>query len=84
LETKEAVAFNIAAQVVDMRPNGNIVLEARKHIRVNHEVWEIFVSGTCRQEDISPDNVVLRRNVVICASTRTNEAMCAMPTAGAG
>ena len=64
METNEALAFNIAAQIADIRPNGNLVLEAHKFIRVNNEVWEMSLSGICRPEDIAPDNVVLSRNIL--------------------
>ncbi len=64
IETTERLTFNIAAQVVDVRPNGNIVLEARKEVRVNNEMWNAKLSGICRQEDIGVDNTVLSRNIV--------------------
>jgi len=63
LEANESIAFSIAAQIVDIRPNGNLVLEARKNIQINNEVWEVNVLGECRAEDVGPDNVVISRNV---------------------
>jgi flagellar L-ring protein precursor FlgH len=64
IETRESVAFNIACQVADIRPNGNLVLEGHRQIRVNDESWELSLSGICRREDIGPDNLVLSRNIV--------------------
>lgn len=64
LETTERLTFNIAARVVDIRPNGNIVLEAHKEVRNNNEIWRAALTGVCRQQDIGPDNVILSRNVV--------------------
>ncbi len=64
METNERLTFNIAARVADIRPNGNIVLEAHKEIRVNNEVWRASLTGICRQEDIGPDNVILSRNII--------------------
>jgi flagellar L-ring protein precursor FlgH len=63
LQTRESLAFNIACSVVDIRPNGALVLEGHRQIRINHESWELSLSGLCRREDIGPDNVVLSRNV---------------------
>ena len=63
LETNESIALNIAAQIVDIRPNGNLVLEAHKNIRINNEVWEVSVTGECRADDVGPDNTVLSRNM---------------------
>ena len=64
LETRESLAFNIACQIADIRPNGTLVLEGHRQIRVNDESWEVSLSGICRREDIGPDNVVLSRHVV--------------------
>ena len=64
VESRESMAFNIAATIVDIRPNGNMVLEARKKHRVNDNLWETSLSGTCRAEDIGPDNVILSKDLV--------------------
>jgi flagellar L-ring protein precursor FlgH len=64
VESRESMAFNIAATVVDVRPNGNMVLEARKKIRVNDNLWETSLTGICRAEDIAPDNVILSKDLI--------------------
>jgi flagellar L-ring protein precursor FlgH len=64
VESRESVAFNIAATIVDVRPNGNMLLEARKKIRVNDNLWETSLTGLCRAEDITPDNVVLSKDLI--------------------
>ena len=64
MQTRESLAFNIAAEIVDIRRNGLLVMEAHKRVRVNREVWEYSLSGICRKEDIGPDNVVLSRNIL--------------------
>ena len=64
MQTRESLAFNIAAEIVDIRRNGLLVMEAHKRVRVNHEVWEYSLSGICRKEDIGRDNVVLSRNIL--------------------
>lgn len=64
VEARESMSFNIAARIVDIRPNGNLVLEARKHFRVNDNLWETSLSGICRAQDIAPDNVVLSRDLI--------------------
>lgn len=49
----------MTARIVDIRPNGNLVLEARKTMRVDDELVENSLTGTVRAEDIPPNNVVL-------------------------
>jgi len=58
LETRNALTFTIAAKVVDVRPNGNLVIEARQTFHNNEEVWERSLNGIIRREDVDPDNRV--------------------------
>jgi flagellar L-ring protein precursor FlgH len=60
---QEGIRYRIAATVVDVMPNGNLVLEARKTIRTNRDVWEYSLTGILRSEDISRDNTALSENV---------------------
>ena len=48
----------IAARVVDVMPNGNLVIEARKEVMVNKEKQTVVLRGIVRPRDISYDNVV--------------------------
>jgi flagellar L-ring protein precursor FlgH len=58
LNTKSKLAFNIQATIVDIMPNGNLVLEAHKTIRVDDEIVDNSISGIIRREDVRPDNTV--------------------------
>lgn len=58
LETRDALKFNINARVVDIRPNGNLILEARKRIQVDDEIVEMALIGEARREDIMPNNQI--------------------------
>jgi flagellar L-ring protein FlgH len=64
MQSREAITFNIAARVVDIRPSGELVLEARKTIVVNDNVFETSLSGICRPSDIAADNIVLSRDLL--------------------
>ncbi len=63
LETRDSMTFNIAARVVDVRPNGNLVLEAHRQIENNNEVWNYKLSGVCRPQDVNELNLVLSRDI---------------------
>jgi flagellar L-ring protein precursor FlgH len=58
MELKDSLTFRIAAAVVDIRPNGNLVIEARREIRINEEVWMQSLTGVVRRQSIGPDRTV--------------------------
>jgi flagellar L-ring protein precursor FlgH len=58
IEQRQAIKFNIQAEVVDIRPNGNLVIEARKRLQNNDEITEAALTGIIRREDIDPRNRV--------------------------
>ncbi len=63
LETSESIKFNITATVVDILPNGNVVLEAHWKINSNNEQWTRSLSGIVARESIGPGNLVLGEDV---------------------
>jgi flagellar L-ring protein precursor FlgH len=63
LETRDSLKFRIAARIVDIRPNGNLVIEAHRQIRNNEEVWQQSLTGIIRREDVLPNNTVLSEDI---------------------
>lgn len=63
LETRESMRFRIACEIVDIRPNGTLVLEGRRFIQANSEQWELSLTGVARPEDILPNNTVLSEDL---------------------
>jgi len=64
LRTNESLTTNIAAEIVDIRPNGLIVLSGTKTIIQNDNTFQFSLTGTCRSQDILPDNTILSRNLI--------------------
>jgi flagellar L-ring protein precursor FlgH len=58
ISARDALTFRIAASVVDIRPNGNLVLEARSEVQHDDEVWEQSLTGVVRRQSIGPDRTV--------------------------
>jgi flagellar L-ring protein precursor FlgH len=48
----------IAARVRDVLPNGDLVIEGVKEVKVNNERQMLSLIGVVRQQDIGPNNVV--------------------------
>lgn len=49
----------VSARVVKVLPNGNLLIEGVRDVRLNNENQTIAITGVVRPEDISADNVVL-------------------------
>ena len=49
----------VSAEIIDVKPNGNLVLEARSHMQVDDEKIDVALSGTCRKDDVQADDTVL-------------------------
>jgi flagellar L-ring protein FlgH len=63
LETRDKMTFKMACEVVDIRPNGVMVLEGHRTIANNDEFWEYSLSGEIESRDILPDNTVRSENI---------------------
>lgn len=55
---KENLNATITARVVDVIPNGNLMIEGRRNVKVNDEDQEIVLEGIVRPRDIAADNTV--------------------------
>lgn len=57
-ERSDRFVTTMAAQIVGVLPNGNLLVEGRQHLFVNGEKRDVSVRGQVRPVDISPDNTV--------------------------
>jgi flagellar L-ring protein precursor FlgH len=54
----DRLSMKIQAEIIDVKPNGVLVLEARKHLDKNGETQSTILCGSCRQDDITKNNTV--------------------------
>ena len=55
---QEEIALRVAATVVDILPNGHLVVLGSQEVRVNFELRDLQVAGIVRPEDISRRNEI--------------------------
>ena len=59
VDRTDTFTARVTARVLDVKPNGNLVLEGRKRITTDDEYQQFLVTGIARAEDVSADNTVL-------------------------
>jgi len=62
-QRSDQLTARIQAEVVDVKPNGNMVLEATKRIVQDKETQTFLLTGEARAEDVGLDNSVLSTQV---------------------
>lgn len=55
---KENLNATISARVIEVIPNGNLMIEGRRNVKVNNEDQEIVLEGIVRPRDIAADNTI--------------------------
>lgn len=58
-ERSDRFTDKITATVIDVKPNGVLVLEARRTIQKDKEIQSVVLSGECRRDDVTDANTVL-------------------------
>jgi flagellar L-ring protein precursor FlgH len=58
-ERNDRFTDRISAEVIDVKPNGTLVLEARRTVTKDDEVQTVVLSGRCRREDVTNANSIL-------------------------
>jgi flagellar L-ring protein FlgH len=63
INNQETITAQIAVQVIDVLPNGNLVIEGRKQTSFSGEKQDAILRGTVRFDDISSANSVFSYNI---------------------
>jgi flagellar L-ring protein FlgH len=59
VDRSDKFTTRITAEIIDVKPNGTIVLQARSRTKIDEEEQIMILSGTCRAEDVTADNTIL-------------------------
>lgn len=59
VERRDNLTMRLTGKVVDIKPNGLLVIEARGGVTFDEETTVMTLTGTCRKEDVTADNTVL-------------------------
>lgn len=59
VDRTDSFTTRVTAEVVDVKPNGTLVLQARQRVKTDDEEQILTLSGVCRAEDVTPDNTIL-------------------------
>lgn len=52
------LAARITAKVIEIKPNGDLVIEGSRDVKANDETQILKISGQVRPDDVAPDNTV--------------------------
>lgn len=56
---EDRMTMRLTGEIIDVKPNGLLVLQAKARIQHDDEISEISLTGTCRKEDVTADNTIL-------------------------
>lgn len=56
---QDSFTARIGAEVIDVKPNGTLVIQAKKRIKTDEEEQDFVLTGVCRAVDLTPDNTIL-------------------------
>jgi flagellar L-ring protein precursor FlgH len=63
IANQETINAQIAVKVIDVLPNGNLVVEGRRQTAFSGEKQEAVLRGTVRADDVSSTNTVFSYNI---------------------
>ncbi|MBN2582951.1 MAG: flagellar basal body L-ring protein FlgH [Planctomycetes bacterium] len=72
---KDSFLTKISAMVVDVKPNGTLVIEAKRFIQMDDEKINMTLTGMVRPDDVSVDNTVNSTSVADLVVTKKTEGI---------
>jgi flagellar L-ring protein precursor FlgH len=65
----------IAATIIDVKPNGTLVIQAQKSVKMDDEEISMTLTGIIRPGDIAADNTVVSSSVAELATCKTTKGI---------
>jgi flagellar L-ring protein precursor FlgH len=59
VDRSDTFTTRVQAEIVDVKPNGTLILQARSHIKTDDEDRYFVLTGSCRVDDVNADNTIL-------------------------
>lgn len=72
-ERSDRLNDRITATIIDVKPNGVLVLEARRSIRKDKELQTVVIAGNARTDDVSDANTILSSQLADLAISVLND-----------
>lgn len=63
VDRRDTLTMRITAKVIDVKPNGTLMLEAKKQVGIDEEQYITTLTGQCRSEDLTAQNTVLSTQI---------------------
>lgn len=73
VDRTDSLTARITAEIVDVKPNGTLVLQASKKIKTDDEEQQFILTGICRVDDVSADNSILSTQLFNLELTKTHK-----------
>src|SRR5207249_1610300 len=73
VDRADTFTARITAEVLDVKPNGTLVLQARKRIKTDEEEQMFTLTGICRVDDVTADNSVLSSQLYDLELTKNHQ-----------
>ena len=71
-EREDKFTTTIQAEIIDVKPNGNLVLQARNRDVHDEEGSVVTLTGMCRSEDITPANTIFSSQIAYLELNESN------------
>lgn len=62
-QRSDEVVSRITCKIIDVKPNGNLVIEGKDRVTTDGETQKLTIRGTCRSEDVNADNTILSTQI---------------------